>query len=84
MIDIDDLTLSYNSEAKCPYCGFEDYDSWELEINEEWKYVTACHSSGKDYGVMKNIEITYSTWALDKDEEGGDKDGSKSYNDWRR
>ena len=51
MID-KDLTLSYNSEAKCPYCGF------------------------KDYGVMRHIEITYSTWVLDKDEEGGDSDES--------
>lgn len=77
MID-KDLDLSYNSEAKCPYCGFEDYDSWELGIDEDCECVTSCPSCGKDYGVMKNIEITYSTWALDdEEEEGGDKDGFK-------
>ena len=76
MIDIDDLTLSYNSEAKCPYCGFEDYDSWELGIDEDCECVTSCPSCGKDYGVMRHIEITYSTWVLDKDEEGGYSDES--------
>lgn len=74
-----DLDLSYNSEAKCPYCGFEDYDSWELGIDEGCECVTACPSCGKDYGVMRHIEITYSTWALD-DEEDSDKVGEGDSN----
>lgn len=71
MID-KDLDLSYNSEAKCPYCGFDDYDSWELNIDEGVDETTYCPSCGKKYGVMRHIEITYSTWALDGDEDEED------------
>lgn len=52
------LDWSYNKYAICPYCGFEDIDSFELYDDE----ITECPSCGKEYGVIRNIEITYTTY----------------------
>ena len=63
-LDDERLDLWHTDEAKCPYCGFEDYDSQELGIDENLEAITECPSCCKEYGVMRNIEITYTTWKL--------------------
>lgn len=69
------LDLWHTDYAKCPYCGFEDYDSWELSRDiDDCDGVTGCPNCGKEYGVMRNIEITYTTWELKDDEVLGGSD----------
>lgn len=43
---------------KCPYCGFEDYDSWEFDQD---KGTTECGDCGEEFNVTRDIEVTYST-----------------------
>lgn len=48
----------YEKNIKCPYCDFEDKDSWEFEQDEA---VHECGSCEKEFNVVRNIEVTYST-----------------------
>lgn len=77
-MDDERIDLSYNDEAKCPYCGFDDYDCWELDIDDGAECTTGCPSCGKEYGVMRNIEITYTTWPLENKEPGDDESESSN------
>lgn len=52
----EDYELRDNEMAKCPHCGHEERDSWELEDGE-----TNCHHCGKPYMVEVVTEITYTT-----------------------
>ena len=49
----------------CPYCGYEDRDSWEVYPGEEDLEVCECGSCGKEFRAWRNISITYSTEKLD-------------------
>lgn len=42
----------------CPYCGWEDEDSWEFDSDEE---VVTCRGCEKEFNVTREIEVTYST-----------------------
>ena len=64
---MEDYELSYTEYAKCPYCGFEDVDSFELNCDDET--ITYCPSCEKAYGVVRNIEITYTTWRVSDNNE---------------
>ena len=59
--------LMYTQYAVCPYCGDEDVDSFELNCDDE--KIVCCPSCGKQYGVVRNVEITYTTWGVDNGEE---------------
>lgn len=62
----------YEQNIKCPYCGWEELDSWEFEgeygVREcgLWE----CGRCEKEFNVAMNIEVTYATWRIEcKDEE---------------
>lgn len=63
---MEDSDLSYNEYAKCPYCGYEDIDSFELNCDNE--EIVNCPNCQKEYVVIRNIEITYSTWIPEDNE----------------
>lgn len=48
----------YESNIKCPYCNYEDEDSWEFD-QDEGTYT--CRSCEEEFNVVKEIEVTYST-----------------------
>lgn len=48
----------YENNIKCPYCNWEDKDSWELQEDED---IVTCGSCEKDFNVTRDIEVTYST-----------------------
>lgn len=52
--------MEHNFERliKCPYCDWEDDDSWEIE--EEESMIT-CGNCGKEFNVLRQVEVTYST-----------------------
>ena len=51
----------------CPYCGYEDEDSWEFEDEEG---VVECESCGKGFNVTQEITVTYSSSKIRCDEGG--------------
>jgi len=54
---------SYNKLITCPHCGYEDTDSFQLESEEETSML--CANCSKEFNVLKEVEITYSTWKID-------------------
>ena len=52
--------MKHNNEIniKCPYCEWEDNNSWEFDQDEG---TTECGGCEKEFNVTRNIEVTYST-----------------------
>ena len=44
--------------AVCPWCGYEDEDSWEYEEGET---EAECPNCGKEFTVIAEIEMNYTT-----------------------
>ena len=42
----------------CPYCGWENKDSWEFDEDDA---VVTCGECEKEFNVSKDISVTYST-----------------------
>ena len=53
----------YTDYAVCPYCGYVDKDSWELNLGPglDGDGDVSCNSCGKDFFVSRNVTVTYST-----------------------
>lgn len=45
----------------CPFCGVEDYDSWELKEDEG---ETDCSSCGSEIKYQRNISIDYDSYPI--------------------
>lgn len=61
---MEDLDTSYCDLATCPWCGYEDKDSFELEDDGEYE----CNSCGKPFVVCRNVDVHYSTNKVIKEE----------------
>lgn len=46
----------YTSEVTCPYCGYEESDSWEISEGER-----ECGDCGHSYEVERIVTVEYST-----------------------
>lgn len=55
----------------CPYCNYEDQDSWEFQ---EESGTQICGSCEKEFNVSRDIEVTYSTSRIDCEENGKEHD----------
>lgn len=65
----------HKDEITCPWCGYEDPDSWEFgaEYDEEYE----CPSCGKPFVLEKLVEVTYTSKRRIEDmPEGWDGDGA--------
>lgn len=49
--------------AVCPYCGYEERDSWEINLGPgiEGDGDASCASCGKDFRVWRHCSVSYST-----------------------
>jgi len=56
--EITESDCSYTQEVKCPYCGEEFTDSWELKPDESQ---VDCGECGKEFSYARNVEVTYTT-----------------------
>lgn len=46
----------------CPYCGFQDEDSWELACGDECEDIECdCGLCEKPFLASRHISVTYST-----------------------
>ena len=57
-IDNEEETLENN--IKCPVCGYEDLDSWEM--SDEFDNSYRCGRCGAILQVQKNISVTYDSY----------------------
>lgn len=55
---MEDIDHEYTREIVCPYCGYEDGDSWEEEHNDGEK---ECGRCSKNFFYERQVEVTYST-----------------------
>lgn len=49
----------HKDEITCPWCGYEDPDSWELEDEYDGEY--ECERCGKPFMLEKVVEVTYTS-----------------------
>ena len=56
-----DLELELNHNAVCPYCGYEELSSWELNMGDGDKEIIVCEECNKEFEVNCVIDVTYST-----------------------
>lgn len=62
---------NFESNIKCPYCDWEDNDSWEFD---EDSGTLTCGDCGEEFNVERNVEVTYSTTRIDCEEKGNKHD----------
>jgi hypothetical protein len=59
-----DIDTDLTENCICPYCGYEDTDSWELSGDDGETNETTCGSCGEDFEYSRNITITFSSSKL--------------------
>lgn len=57
-----EIDSEYTEEIVCPYCGYEFSDSFECNVNEDEESIIECGECGKEFYVIKNISISYSSF----------------------
>jgi uncharacterized Zn-finger protein len=61
---MDDIDLSFNAEAVCPYCGYVEENSLEIfhyDDGDGAKTEHTCDNCDEEYDVTLNIEHTFTT-----------------------
>lgn len=61
----------YEPNIKCPYCDWEDNDSWEFT---EDSGTHTCGNCENEFNVTREIGITYCTSRIDCEEKGNKHD----------
>jgi len=51
----------YTNNIICPYCGYEDFNSWEVESGDEDLGLLECSNCEKSFYAQRHIIIEYST-----------------------
>lgn len=57
-VDLENTEENYESQLKCPVCGWEDQNSWEISDDEG---ETECGRCGAVLEFIRNITIDYCT-----------------------
>lgn len=55
----------YKINITCPYCEYEDKDSWEFNEDEGEQ---TCGKCEKDFNVTREVTVTYSTSRIECEE----------------
>ena len=50
---------SYTYNLKCPYCGYENTDSWEMDDSSG---EVECGRCGSEYEYEREVSVSYSTY----------------------
>lgn len=64
----------YNQYATCPYCGYEDIDSWEIRFDDspEGSATCTCKRCERDFLVERNVTVEYSTFKIEEKQNEND------------
>lgn len=57
---------SFTDEIVCPWCGCEQYDSWERADSDDEH---ECDECGKIFAYERNIKVTYSSYRVESESE---------------
>ncbi len=52
---------NYEENIKCPYCDWEENNSWTFEGEED---IYTCDNCEKEFNVTKSVSVSYSTSRL--------------------
>ena len=52
---------NYTLNITCPYCGYEDLDSWEVDCEDGEEVEQECGSCEKEFYATRSITVDYST-----------------------
>lgn len=66
----------HTDEIMCPWCGYEESDSWELDSDYDNEY--ECPSCGRTFEVTRNVEVTYTSRKRKCDYEGDEQNGDRA------
>jgi len=55
------ITLDYNDDPVCPYCGSTMDDAWELGVSEDEHITTDCGNCEREFDVYAHFSVTYTT-----------------------
>lgn len=51
----------FGNFPKCPYCGCENEDAWELNLGDGEDGDVNCENCDKEYRINRHISVTYSS-----------------------
>jgi hypothetical protein len=58
----EEIETEYTDNIVCPYCGYEDTDSWEHDDDSS---EATCSDCGKDFRIEIHRSTTYSSFKID-------------------
>ncbi|MFH2143074.1 MAG: hypothetical protein ABIJ97_11660 [Bacteroidota bacterium] len=63
-----DYDTDYTDEIICPYCGCKFMDSWKIsaDMSDGETVITSCQECDKEFNVLVNIDISYTTWEKER------------------
>jgi hypothetical protein len=66
----EEIDCEYTTHITCPYCGWFDRDSWEVDFGGmEGETEYDCGECEKEFTVCRQVEITYSSYKKEKENE---------------
>ena len=57
-VDYSEFDCDYKKTAVCPYCGYEEKDSWEMSDEEDERECPCC---GGTYDYQRIVTVEYSS-----------------------
>lgn len=60
-----DVKYLLNDEAVCPYCDYEESDSWEITGDDGDKVQVECGNCSKTYLFQRVVSVAYTTYKAD-------------------
>jgi transcription elongation factor Elf1 len=57
-----EINTAYTDFITCPYCGYEDRDSWEVDFGSSECTEIQCANCEKEIHVTKHISVSYSAY----------------------
>ena len=63
---IREIETKYKLSITCPYCGYEDRDSWESDgVSGDGAFLTECKKCEKEFKYESDHSVTYSSWKIE-------------------
>lgn len=56
----------YTDFIACPYCGYEDHDSWEVDFGNSECAEIECANCEKEILVVRHVSVSYSSYKQKK------------------
>jgi transcription elongation factor Elf1 len=61
-----EINHEYTRYIVCPYCGYEDKDSWEICSGKEDLGIVECGRCEEEFYASRIVTIEYSTYKIEE------------------